>query len=96
MCDLKVLHDLLWRLNFSACNEVEDEGNLKMENVGGVFVVLGCGLFIAFIVAIIEFLVNVGKIAVEQKVIMRENQFINIYYLDPPNLSLIQNFHHFF
>lgn len=61
-----------------------------MENVGGVFVVLGCGLFIAFIVAIIEFLLNVGKIAVEQKVIMEENQSINFYYgIFDPNLPLI-------
>ena len=75
-----MLDNLLCYLSFSACDEKKDEGNLKMENVGGVFVVLGCGLIIAFIVAIIEFLLNVGKIAVEQKVIIEGvegNQSIN-------------------
>lgn len=37
-------------------------------NVGGVFLVLGFGLLFALIVAIIEFLWNVKKVAVEEKV----------------------------
>jgi hypothetical protein len=37
-------------------------------NVGGVFLVLGFGCLFALIVAIIEFLWNVKKIAVEEKV----------------------------
>lgn len=37
-------------------------------NVGGVFLVLGFGCLFALIVAIIEFLWNVKKIAVEDKV----------------------------
>ena len=36
--------------------------------VGGVFVVLGFGCLFALIVAILEFLWNVKKVAVEQKV----------------------------
>ena len=36
--------------------------------VGGVFVVLGFGCLFALIVAIFEFLWNIKKIAVEQKV----------------------------
>ena len=37
-------------------------------NVGGVFLVLGAGCLFALIVAIIEFLWNVKKVAVEEKV----------------------------
>lgn len=37
-------------------------------NVGGVFLVLGVGCFVALIVAIIEFLANVNKIAIEARV----------------------------
>lgn len=37
-------------------------------NVGGVFLVLGVGCFVALIVAIIEFLLNVNKIAIEARV----------------------------
>lgn len=36
--------------------------------VGGVFVVLGFGCLFALIVAVLEFLWNVKKVAVEQKV----------------------------
>jgi hypothetical protein len=39
-----------------------------LANVGGVFLVLGFGCLFALIVAIIEFLWNVKKIAVEEKV----------------------------
>lgn len=37
-------------------------------NVGGVFLVLGVGCLFALIIAIIEFLWNVKKVAVEEKV----------------------------
>lgn len=39
-----------------------------LANVGGVFLVLGFGCLFALIVAIIEFLWNVKKVAVEERV----------------------------
>lgn len=39
-----------------------------MENVGGVFIVLIGGCALSFIVAILEFLWNVRKVAVDEKV----------------------------
>lgn len=41
---------------------------LSTANVGGVFLVLGFGCLFALIVAIIEFLWNVKKVAVEERV----------------------------
>ncbi|KAG5684283.1 hypothetical protein PVAND_013519 [Polypedilum vanderplanki] len=45
----------------------DDAAELGIANVGGVFVVLGFGCLFALIVAILEFLWNVKKVAVEQK-----------------------------
>lgn len=39
-----------------------------LDNVGGVFLVLGFGCFFALFVAVLEFMWNVKKVAVEQKV----------------------------
>lgn len=39
-----------------------------LDNVGGVFLVLGFGILFALVVAILEFMWNVKKVAVEQKV----------------------------
>lgn len=51
----------------------EDEGNeseLKMGNVGGIFLVLfiGCGL--AFIIGCFEFIWNVKRVSIEEKVLL--------------------------
>lgn len=48
-------------------------------NVGGVFLVLGFGCLFALIVAIIEFLWNVKKVAVEEKV--KHNLYAQIYFI---------------
>ena len=42
--------------------------NLDIENVGGVFIVLCCGCGIAFLMALVDFLWNVEKIAINEKV----------------------------
>lgn len=42
---------------------------LGIDNVGGVFVVLGFGCFFAFFIGIAEFLWNVRQVAVEEKVL---------------------------
>lgn len=53
------------------CNDDEGGGDtpeLGMDNVGGVFIVVGIGLFIAFIIGIIDFLWNIRQIAIDEKV----------------------------
>ncbi|XP_040172149.1 glutamate receptor ionotropic, kainate 2-like [Anopheles arabiensis] len=53
------------------CTEVPNssqENELGIGNVGGVFVVLALGCFCAFLIGILEFLWNVRKVAVEEKV----------------------------
>lgn len=41
---------------------------LKMENVGGVFLVLVAGLGISIVIGILEFLWNVRKVSLDEKV----------------------------
>lgn len=50
------------------CEKVEEHDDLGIGNVGGVFIMLAGGCFIAFIIALMEFLWNVEKIAIEEKV----------------------------
>jgi hypothetical protein len=45
-----------------------DDAELGFDNVGGVFLVLGIGVFCAYIIVIFEFLWNVRSVAVEEKV----------------------------
>lgn len=45
-----------------------DADALKMSNVGGVFLVLMCGCGVSFLIALCEFIWNVRKVAVEEKV----------------------------
>ncbi|XP_053682747.1 glutamate receptor ionotropic, kainate 2-like [Sabethes cyaneus] len=46
----------------------DSAAELGIDNVGGVFVVLAFGCFCAFIIGILEFLWNVRKVAVDEKV----------------------------
>lgn len=50
------------------CEKVEEHDDLGIGNVGGVFIMLAGGCLIAFIIALVEFLWNVEKIAIEEKV----------------------------
>lgn len=52
-----------------ACDEEEKRDDLGIENVGGVFVVLAGGCVVALIIASMDFLWNVEKIAIEEKAI---------------------------
>jgi NAD(P)H-flavin reductase len=50
-----------------------DEGpsnKLALQNVGGVFLVLGVGIGLAYLVAIFEFLWNVRNVSVEEHVML--------------------------
>lgn len=68
----KKLRELCINLTiFLACDDDKPHDDLGIGNVGGVFLVLAGGCIVALIVATIEFLWNVEKIAIEEKV---ENQ----------------------
>lgn len=52
---------------------IEEEGKdseLKMENVGGVFLVLFAGFGVAIVVGILEFIWNVKKVSIDEKVVL--------------------------
>ncbi|XP_055588380.1 glutamate receptor ionotropic, kainate 2-like [Uranotaenia lowii] len=49
-------------------SSADSAAELGIDNVGGVFVVLASGCFCAFVLGILEFLWNVRKVAVEEKV----------------------------
>lgn len=67
--DLKLKIIFIYPLFKTACPEVEQpHDDLDIRNVGGVFVVLIGGCLVAFIVAWIEFFINVTKIAIEERV----------------------------
>lgn len=65
-----VLNDLKnkWWKSDIVCDDEKPHDDLGIGNVGGVFLVVAGGCFVAFIVALIEFLWNVEKIAIEEKV----------------------------
>ena len=65
------LKDVWWKPDIKCDGETAkkaDNTELDMDNVGGVFVVLGGGCFVALIVAICEFLLNLQTVAIEEKV----------------------------
>lgn len=45
-----------------------DTPELGLDNVGGVFLVLGAGLVVSVIVCIIDFMWNIRQIAIDEKV----------------------------
>lgn len=67
------------------CQEIKDDdanaNELKMVNVVGVFLVLIAGLFISILVGILEFLWNVRRVTLDEKVFIKNflglNTFLN-------------------
>jgi glutamate receptor, ionotropic, invertebrate len=56
-------------IDVETCSKPEEDHNdLDIKDVGGVFIVLICGCLVAFIVAWCEFLFNVKKVALQEKV----------------------------
>lgn len=57
-----------------SCSQTESSGGdtpeLDLENVGGVFLVLGIGLLTAILIGICEFLWNIKAVAIEEKVFL--------------------------
>lgn len=48
--------------------EEEESDELGFAKIGGVFIVLVLGCFIAFLFSILEFLWNIRKVAIEEEV----------------------------
>ncbi|XP_055855889.1 glutamate receptor ionotropic, kainate 2-like [Episyrphus balteatus] len=67
--DLFTLKKKWWSNPNKTCSQTDvvDGNELSIEELGGVFLVLGCGIFAAFILGIIEFLWNVQQVAVEER-----------------------------
>lgn len=63
-----------------ACDVEENHDDLGIENVGGVFVVLAGGCVVALIIASMDFLWNVEKIAIEEKAIKLRPLLRNNFY----------------
>ena len=67
------MKDKWWKPNITCTSDSasasDSAAELGLGNVGGVFVVLGGGCFVAFIVAIFEFLWNIKNVAIEEKVV---------------------------
>lgn len=55
-----------------SCDEGKKEEKnsleLGMANVGGVFLVLACGLGVSIVVGLLEFLWNVSRVSIDEKV----------------------------
>nr|AWT23321.1 IR14 [Hycleus phaleratus] len=62
--------------NSDDCKVVEESGDetaeLGLDHVGGVFLVLACGIGVALVIAILEFLWNVRKVAITQRTTLME------------------------
>ncbi|KAF2904859.1 hypothetical protein ILUMI_01330 [Ignelater luminosus] len=71
---LQTLKDKWWKEfneGASTCEEEESgpsDGSLTLANVGGVFLVLGIGVLISFLISLVEFLWNVRNISVEEHI----------------------------
>uniref|UniRef100_A0A0K8V3R8 Glutamate receptor 1 n=1 Tax=Bactrocera latifrons TaxID=174628 RepID=A0A0K8V3R8_BACLA len=59
-----------------SCSQAESSGGdtpeLDLENVGGVFLVLGIGLLTAILIGMCEFLWNIKAVAIEEKISLSE------------------------
>ncbi|XP_014272498.1 glutamate receptor ionotropic, kainate 2 isoform X2 [Halyomorpha halys] len=68
---LQQLKDKWWKNQKDKCPEEDkskDSSELSIAHVGGVFLVLLVGCVVAFFMSILEFLWNVRKVAVEEKI----------------------------
>lgn len=81
----KLLLRFRWKNTGETCSRNEKgkeskANSLGVDNIGGVFVVLLCGLAFAVIIAIFEFCYNSKKNAITEKVVLK-NHVTNIKYL---------------
>ena len=71
--ELQQLKQKWWKeMGGGKCTEESDEptnsNELGMPHVGGVFLVLMLGCIMSIVIAIVEFLWNIRKVAIEEKV----------------------------
>lgn len=60
-----------------------DSAELDVNEVGGMFVILILGCLLGFIFCLLEFLWNIRKVAVEEKVILLHyNKYIDYFIID--------------
>nr|XP_018907676.1 PREDICTED: glutamate receptor ionotropic, kainate 2-like isoform X1 [Bemisia tabaci] len=81
---LRELKDKWWKVQGQEeCveGEQEDSQELGIANVGGVFVVLILGCSFAFFFALLEFLWNVRKVAVEEKLTLMEAFMVEVKFV---------------
>lgn len=79
--EIQMLYDKWWKNSGDTCVRPDESrepnrsaSSLNVDNIGGIFVVLLCGLSIAIIIAICEFCYNSRKIHfVEQNVLLDED-----------------------
>lgn len=67
-----VIQDLYhkwWAKNVTCDEHERDALTLGMDNVGGVFIVLIVGIAISIIIGILEFLWNIRKVSIDEKVV---------------------------
>jgi glutamate receptor, ionotropic, invertebrate len=81
--ELRKLKETHWNRVGGECNDPVDHDDLEISEVGGVFVVLLGGLLFALGIAIFEFLHNVEKIAIEQKVKLRQYLTLVLFHFGP-------------
>lgn len=72
---------LNWLSNFilkgaEECKDEKPHDDLGVKNVGGVFLVLVGGCLLALVIAIFEFLWNIEKIAMKEKVRVWFNEIV--------------------
>ncbi|KAJ8970839.1 hypothetical protein NQ317_014270, partial [Molorchus minor] len=70
--EIQMFYDKWWKNTGETCNRNEKgkeskANSLGVDNIGGVFVVLLCGLAFAVIIAIFEFCYNSKKNAITEK-----------------------------
>lgn len=73
---IRKLKELWWKKNNVGEEDcsIEDDGKdseLTMQNVGGIFLVLFAGCGIAIVIGIMEFLWNVKRVSINEKVICK-------------------------
>lgn len=63
-----------------ASDSMVDGADLALDNVGGVFIVLGLGTAIAFLLALLEFFWNVRKVAIEEHLTFFEALIVELKF----------------
>lgn len=63
-----MIYNFVGRCKLETASASDSAAELGVDNVGGVFVVLASGCTVALIIGMLEFLWNVRKVAVDERV----------------------------